>query len=375
MLERKCNIQIHRITLTVFGAFFAINSPLNLARQLRRSKLRLGLHMATKYLLFSLCILGCVVLAKAQNPYTYVVDTIYQDSLYTPAFLASAKTLDDYQKKLNAAGTLLLRSRDASLRGAASDTLLNAFQRALQLPDAYAFQWVELTTVSKQAPPSDAWRIYTWQHFVNDSTYRYNGILQAKKDPAKLYVLQDSAQALGLEREYELRPDQWYGALYYGVQPFKTSKGKEAWVLFGFDADAYTHRRKVADILTFSKSGTPLFGKEVFVGTEQDSFRRMARLILEYRVDSRVGLRYDPELKGIAFDHLVTGPPLTKGGPPSKIPDGSYDGYTYDKKSGEWRWRMEWFDRVTSDEAPRPFPILESREKKDVFGRPAKPRG
>ena len=331
--------------------------------------------MALKHIILGVFLLGIGVLAKAQNPYTYNVDTTYNDGLHLPAFSASAKTLDEYQKKLNAAGVLLLRSRDAAIREAASDTLLNAFQRALQLPDAYKFQWDALSSVIWQTPPSKDWRIFTWQHFVNDSTYRYHGILQAKKNPGLLYVLQDSAQALGLEREYELRPDQWYGAMYYGVQPFKTKKGKDAWVLFGFDADAYSHRRKVADILTFSKSGIPLFGKEVFVGTEEDSLRRQARLILEYRVDSRVGLRFDPDLGGIAFDHLVTGPPLKKGGPPSNIPDGSYDGYVYDKKSGEWRWRIEWFDRVVSEEAPRPFPILETKEKKDVFGRPVKPKG
>ncbi len=328
-----------------------------------------------KHLFFFICVLGFAVLAKAQNPFVFKVDTTYQDSLYIPVFKASAKTLDEYQEKLNAAGILLLRSKDSSLREAASDTLLRAFQRALKLPDAFTYRWDALSSVIWQTPPSKAWRIFTWQHFVNDDTYRYHGILQTKKTPSQLYVLQDSAQALGLEREYELRPDQWYGAMYYGVKPFKTNKGKDAWVLFGYDADAYAHSRKVADILTFSKKGVPLFGKEVFVGTENDSLRRQARLILEYRVDSRVGLRFNPDLGGIAFDHLVTGPPLRKGDPPSNIPDGSYDGYVYHKKSGEWRWRMEWFDRVISEEAPRPYPVLGTTEKKDVFGRPAKPRG
>ncbi|MFK8055017.1 MAG: hypothetical protein AB8F78_02755 [Saprospiraceae bacterium] len=329
--------------------------------------------MRSLLLLSLCCVIG--VLAKAQNPYAFNVDSTYHDSLHLPVFQASANTLAEYETKLNASGTLLLRSRDASLRAAAADTVLNALQRALLLQDAVDYPWSELTTISKQAPSSEAWRIFTWQHFVNDSTYRYLGVLQQKKSPETLYILQDSAQALGLEREYELRPDQWYGALYYGVQPFKTNKGKDAWVLFGYDADAYTHRRKVADILTFSKAGKPLFGKEVFVGTEQDSSRRLARLILEYRVDSRVGLRYNPDLGGISFDRLVTGPPVRKGGPPSYIPDGSYDGYVYHAKSGEWRWRMEWFDRVISTEAPRPQPIFGTKERKDVFGRPSKPRG
>jgi len=320
-----------------------------------------------------LCTLG--VLAKAQNPYAFVVDTLYNDSLYIPAFSASAKTLPEYETKLNAAGTLLLRSRNAALRSAASDTILSALQRALLLPEGSTHAWTGLERVMLQRPPTGAWKVFTWQHFVNDSTYRYHGVLQVADNPKQIHVLQDSAQALGLEREYELRSDQWYGALYYGIQPFKTAKGKDAWVLFGYDADGYTHRRKVADILTFSRSGEPLFGKEVFVGTEQDSTYRFARLILEYRVDSRVGLRFNPDLGGIAFDRLVTGPPVREGGLPSYIPDGSYDGYVYDEDSGEWRWRMEWFDRVISSEAPRPQPILDTKERKDVFGRPAKPRG
>jgi len=317
------------------------------------------------------------VLAKAQAPYAFKVDSVYQDSLYLPAFTAPAQTLEAYETKLNATGTLLLRSKNPILRQEAADSLLVVIQRALLLPGAYSYPWKLLTTVKSISPPTKEWRIFSWQHFVNDSTYQYHGILQQKEHAQTIHVLKDSAQHLGLELEYELHPDQWYGCLYYGVEPFKTKKGKDAWVLFGYDADGYTHRRKVADILTFSRSKTPLFGKEVFVGTEQDSSYRFARLILEYRVDSRVGLRFNPDLGGIAFDHLITGPPVLKGGPPSNIPDGSYDGYVYNKKLGEWHWRMEWFDRVTSKEAPRPQPILDSekRVRKDVFGRPAKTRG
>lgn len=299
----------------------------------------------------------------------------HRDSTHLEVFTAFAKTSRSEGHKLAAASALLRRSRALDVRQAAFDTIAQVIDR-LATRDSLHYA-TEVEGISHMQSDDAAWQLFTWQLFVNDSTYRYGGVLVTDETSTGVFHLDDQAQIKGLENEYELSVDQWYGALYYGVFPFTLKSGRPAWLLFGYDADGFYHRRKVADVLSFSRSGAPLFGAEVFRGKEGQPQATFSRLILDYRVDARVGLRYDEVLGGIVHDRLVTGPPVVRGAPPSRIPDGSYDGYVLDEDSGTWIYREEWFDRVVSPTAPRPEPVLNSSEEatsRDLFGRPKKPR-
>ena len=319
--------------------------------------------------------LGVTLAAWAQPP-IYVQDSTYDESRLLATLSASptgnGRALDT--ERLRAAGTLLLKSKSLPTRRLAFDSISAAALRIGDWPARLDDSASTLPGIRALDLPGSALRLLTWQLFVNDSTYRYGGVLHDYEQGAAT-LLTDTAQQLGLEREYELSPDQWYGALYYAAHPFTLTSGKPAWVLFGYDADGFLHRRKVADVLHFGRRGNPLFGAEVFRGVEGQPDYTFSRLILEYRVDARVGLRYDEALGGIAFDRLVTGPPVVPGAPPSQIPDGSYDGYVLDAETGLWNYREEWFDRVMSAEPPRPKPVLGNQPvKRDLFGRERPPR-
>ncbi len=319
---------------------------------------------------------GFAARLKAQNTerFDFEVDSTYQEAVLLTALSASAKTLPDHGAKLQAAGTLMLRSRNGNTRAAAADSLQKLFGEALSIEGARDYAFAEVSSVSQLRDSLSGWRIITWQHFVDDSTYRYSGyFVPANADQAAV-SLEDVAQRKALESDFELTAAQWYGCVYYGMRAFKMADGRPAWVLFGYDADAYNHRRKIADVLSFDRRGMPRFGAEVFIGSEENATQVRSRIILEYRTDARVGLNFDPELGGIVHDRLVIGPPVRPGMPPSHVPDGSYDGFVLDDAAGVWRYRQEYFDRVISTEAPRPQPILGQEETYDLFGRPAKKR-
>ena len=322
-------------------------------------------------------VLGSAVRLIAQGPtFAFAEDTTYRDAPHVTGMEAVAKTVEAYEDKLQHSATLLLRSRDGALRARGFDTVAAALPRALDLPGGRGYAFAKLQGVSQVADPGGAWRIFTWQHFVNDSTYRYGGLFAPADDSRAVVALVDSAQAKGVERDYELRAEEWYGAVYYGVRAFTLADGRPAWVLFGYDADGYAHRRKVADVLSFDRRARPRFGAEVFAGSERSPELTQSRLVLEYRTDARVRLNYDEALGGIVHDRLVAGPPVREGGDPAYVPDGSYDGYVLDEDAGLWRYREEYFDRVISAEPPRPNPVLDSeREGRDLFGRARKPRG
>lgn len=331
------------------------------------------------------CGLGFAERLSAQNEerFTFETDTTYHEAellavlqpVSSPAGSAFAKTLPAYATRLQAAGTLLLRSRELATRTAAADSIAQLFGEALDLPGGRQYPFAEVSTVSQLSDSTGSWRLLTWQLFVNDSTYRYAGYFVPTDSTQATVPLRDVAQAEGLEDDFELTADQWYGCVYYGARAFRLADGRPAWVLFGYDADGYSHRRKVADVLSFDRKGQPRFGSEVFLGAESRPEQLRSRIILEYRTDARVGLNYDPVLGGIVHDRLVTGPPVRPGMPPSRVPDGSYDGFTLDEAAGVWRYREEYFDRVISTEAPRPQPILGGENSYDLFGRPAKKRG
>ncbi len=326
-----------------------------------------------------LLLLGAVGFAErltAQSPtFAFAEDSTYADDAYLRQVAAFAKTLPEYETKLQAAATLMLRSRQPEHRAAGYDTLAAGLPRALAVPGAREYAFAKLEGVSQLTDPAGAWRIFTWQHFVNDSTYRYGGLYVPTDAGKPVVALVDAAQAEGAEDDFELTPEQWYGAVYYGVRLFRLADGRPAWVLFGYDADGYYHRRKVADVLSFDRAGTPRFGAEVFVGSERQPELVRSRIILEYRTDARVSIRYDAELGGIVHERLVVGPPPVPGAAPGNVPDGSYDGFTLDEKAGLWRYRQEYFDRVISAEPPRPQPILgASGEQRDLFGRPKRPK-
>ena len=313
--------------------------------------------------------------AQNEERFAFVTDTSYREAGILAEMEASAKTLPAYAAKLEAAGTLMLRSRDARTRARAADTLQAGFAAALAIDGGREYPFAEVTSVSQLSDSTAGWRLFSWQHFVDDSTYVYGGYLVPAEESIAPVFLEDRAQHVGEEAEGELTADRWYGAVYYGSQAFRLPDGRPAWVLFGYDADGYYHRRKVADVLSFDPRGQPRFGAEVFVGSEASPELVRSRLILEYRTDARVGLRYDPDLGGIVHDRLVTGPPVRRGMPPSYVPDGSYDGFVLDPAAGLWRYREEYFDRVISAEPPRPQPILGGADARDLFGRPRRRGG
>ena len=68
----------------------------------------------------------------------------------------------------------------------------------------------------------------------------------------------------------------------------------------------------------------------------------------------------------VLFDHLIPMPsPFGRG--ITSVPDGSYDGLRLEK-GGRWKYIVKVFNDVM-DEAPRPEPVLDDRQGKDIMGK------
>ncbi len=259
-------------------------------------------------------------------------------------------------------------------RFAACKVLITSLVRALKTPNSFQYPFDRLKSISILSPPDSTFRIFTWQLFVNDSTYRYYGAIQMNTPELQLYPLIDrSFEMPDMPLGEQLTSDRWYGALYYNLMPIGNAR-QRYYLLFGYDAYAFFEKRKLIDVLSFEPGGKPVFGAPVF--NRPDSVRTAAadgemRLILQYSSEAAIKLNWDRQYEKILYDHLIPMPsPFGRG--ITYVPDGSYEGFNIVKG------RLEYINKVFNDvnpEAPRPEPILDTRGDKDILGKPKKKKG
>lgn len=251
-------------------------------------------------------------------------------------------------------------------RFAACRVLIQSLVRALKIENSFQYRFDRLKSISIMAPPDSSFRIFTWQLFVNDSTYRYYGAIQMNSPELKLFPLIDRSDELGDRPVREtLAPDNWYGALYYTLRPFDTKNGRK-YLLCGFDAFAFFEKRKVIEVLSFDAAGKPVFGAPVFdkKGVKVPELR----MLFEYSAEASVRVNWDEQYQLVLFDHLIPWP-SSYGRGISFVPDGSYDGLRYE--NGRWLFIEKVFNDA-QETPPFPEPVLDSRQGKDILGKDKK---
>lgn len=247
-------------------------------------------------------------------------------------------------------------------RFAACKVFITTLVRTLKIENSFKYPFEQLRSVSILTPPDSSFRIFTWQLFVNDSTYRYYGSIQMNERQLKLYPLIDrSFEMVPFPNREPLTPERWYGALYFNIRQFDTRQGRK-YLLFGYDAFEFFEKRKLLDVLSFDKEGKPVFGAPVFDKPDADP---EMRVYLQYSADAKVKINWDEQYKMILMDHLIPFP-SPFGRDMTNVPDGSYDGYKLEK--GKWRYVDKVFDDKQKD-VPFPEPVLEDRKEKDILGK------
>lgn len=120
----------------------------------------------------------------------------------------------------------------------------------------------------------------------------------------------------------------WYGALYYSIQPFRIKREK-LYILLGLDTDNVKFSRKIIEVLAFNEKDEVIFGRDCLLREGKKKYRE----VLEYSAEGMISLRISSR-KLIVFDHIDT---FTRGHENTTESYGaglSIDGYTY--KKGNW---------------------------------------
>jgi hypothetical protein len=248
------------------------------------------------------------------------------------------------------------------------DVFYKGIKKALDTPNSFSYPFDSLKWISKVYPDDRSFRIISWEVKGDPNETKYYGFLQ-KADGTVFELTDQFKQAEGLEEE--VNHESWYGAIYYHVMEVNPDKGEKCYLLFGQHKWSALEHKKLIDVLFFTKSGQPYFGKKLFkVPGKNEIDKYYNRLVFTYASDARMTLNYNPGLKMIMHDHLV--PKLSRIEEQAKtmVPDGSYMAWEWDNKN---HWVLiEKLANQVMDSAPRPTPILDQQKGKGIFGNPKK---
>lgn len=237
------------------------------------------------------------------------------------------------------------------------------FVKTLQMKDGFKYPFSALETISKKAPVDSAFRIFTWQVLGKEGKTTYEGVIQTKGKRPKVFLLNDKSKEIENPEFDECSPEQWYGGLYYNLQEFRGKNGKQ-YLLFGYNQSPIYERIKFVDVLTY-RNGKFTFGSPVFTQKNKET---RSRILMVYGAEAKARLNFDQMTQQIIFDHLVSVKHELLG--VTQMPDGDFEGYKFEK--GLWTYVNDAVKTTPVDTPDRPFPILDKRKKRDVFGKKSK---
>jgi hypothetical protein len=310
------------------------------------------------------------------------LEPMLKNILYIGSFLLLAQSLlanpidtsffQTQELQLAKLGETLLTDTSSQRRQEASSLLALELKTLLEKKGSFQYTFKKLKAISVVQPPSNTFKIFTWQVYIDQENYSHVGFIQ--KADGSVFELKDQSDNMAGGEMMPHTASFWYGALYYNLKEFK-HKGQKMYLLMGADFYSFFERRKVLEVLYFDVTGSPRFGKKVI--QMKDGFGRVRienRMFMQYAASVNVSLNYKEDLDMVVYDHLILGA-INKQ--PANLPDGSYSGMKLNKK-GIWTY----VDKVYKDD---PNNVLtrsgnaheimategaKRKNKKDIFGRP-----
>lgn len=215
-----------------------------------------------------------------------------------------------------------------SLRLNICEEIEKSLQGVLKQESSFTYPFEEVINLGKITSPDNKLRVFTWNCNLSNGEYKYFGFIQIKnKSGITLVKLRDQFSEKDLFRT--LRPENWIGALYYQIVPFK-SKAGSTYLLLGWDGNNMSTTKKLIEVLRFDKKGNVYFGMPVI----EWRGKMLHRVIFEYAKQARMSIQYQEKEKRLVFDHLSPSSPKYQNQFEYYGPDFSYDALQYRK--GKW---------------------------------------
>ncbi|RLD64650.1 MAG: hypothetical protein DRJ01_00140 [Bacteroidetes bacterium] len=229
----------------------------------------------------------------------------------------------------------LAKQKDDSLKFKLNNKIIETFQQVFSNKESFEYVF-NIRHIGILKAPDNSFKIYNWNISLNDGSYKYFGFIQYFHKKSKqflIYQLCDKSEEIINPQTMQLSNKNWFGALYYEIILKKSDKNKY-YTLLAWDGNNDFSKKKIIDVLYFTKTGEPRFGKNIFIFNKE----KKSRVIYEYSYLSTMTLRYNDKLNMIIADHLEPSKPSLKGQFQYYGPDFTYDGFFY--KNGKWIYKQ-----------------------------------
>lgn len=274
--------------------------------------------------------------------------------------------------KIAPADLKVLRRKEDSLKRFVKNVIVDSFTagrmrsdsmfvktlvRSLKIKNSFYYPFDSIQGIGNLYAPDSSFRIITWQLAYDDYYCRQRGAIQYRTADGslKLVPLRDYSEYEDDPLDKVRNKDNWIGAVYYNIIQTRYN-GKNYYTLFGFDENGVRSNKKWIEVLTFDENQMPVFGGKFF-SFEKDTAKRgpQYRFSIEYKKDASTTVNYDPDLKMILVDHLVSESDENDL-PYTFVPDGDYEGFKWE--NGKWVHVDKVFhEKLQDGEAPIPDPI------------------
>ncbi len=204
--------------------------------------------------------------------------------------------------------------------------------KALELPGSISYPFAALKGIGQVYSPDKTFRIFNWNVCFQDGSHKYYGILQfAKGGKNSVLLLNDHSDRIENPEQKILVPEQWYGALYYKIIPFKMGDNEDAYILLGWHGKDAQITEKVIEVLYMDNQKNVVFGGRVFKQYKEElntrvifRFSSSASMVLRYEVQrisyqpkwnakTREFIPESKKMNMIVCDHLVPLDPSLQG--------------------------------------------------------------
>ena len=248
--------------------------------------------------------------------------------------------LPQYEKDLLAVIENIERSSDRNDRLHFSDNLLSLLQDAMQEPGAMTYPFSSLRSLSDLRTEDGSFRIFTWELENENGMITYYGLVSyLVKDEVISERLLDSSTVISNAEYSRLKPDRWYGAIYYEIREVTYRKDRTI-ILLGLNRNRELIKQKIIEVVDLSDKLN--FGKEVFDISGKIGVKRK---VYSFSNEAEMSIWFDEESENtIIMDHLAPLNPSYKEKYEFYAPDLSFDALVF--KKGLWKYESDYDARM-----------------------------
>lgn len=237
---------------------------------------------------------------------------------------AQDTTMMQYEVELDSLLKILRAAENDQQKKECNAVFKTRLAQVLQKEEAFVYPFSKLTTIGFIDSPDKKIRIINWNVEQDDQSQIYYCFVlnnEKKNSTHKLIELRDVSPFMPGRPSDIVNAEEWYGALYYKIVPFKKGS-KTVYVILGWDGNTTSSNLKIIDAMVFSgntvKLGSPIFkvGDELF-----------KRMYYEHSEKVTMSLKYEESRERIIFDHLSPESPGLKGFYSYYVPDFTYDAF------------------------------------------------